>query len=30
MSDRIQTALFIAYSAFVIYAVLVTAVLPPR
>lgn len=30
MSDRIQTALFIAYSAFVAYAVLAAVVLPTR
>ncbi len=30
MSDRIQTALFIGYTSFVAYAVLVAAVLPTR
>jgi hypothetical protein len=30
MSDRVQTVLFVAYSAFVAYAVLVAAVLPTR
>jgi hypothetical protein len=30
MSDRIHSALFIAYTAVVAYAVLVAAVLPPR
>lgn len=30
MTDRLQTALFIAYTAFVLYAVLVAAVLPTR
>jgi hypothetical protein len=30
MSDRIQTTLFLAYAAFVTYAVLAAVVLPTR